>query len=149
MKTQILAMHLHLMDIAELPTERAILQILRNNDESQMLSHESSISALYTASISLPASSHSSSSIIQSCMQTFQSPFPVPPFSYDVELKFRKGNDLYKKTGRGLNVTRDMEILDKLAQEIFSLKAHPDQHQIESVASELVSKHPAWQWHRI
>lgn len=56
----------NLMDIAELPAERAILQILRNNDESQMLSHESSISSLYTASISLPASSHSSSSIIRS-----------------------------------------------------------------------------------
>lgn len=36
---------------------------------------------------------------------------------------------MYKKTGRGLNVTRDMKILDKLAQEIFSLKAHPDKHQ--------------------
>ncbi|TDG99317.1 hypothetical protein EPR50_G00209730 [Perca flavescens] len=35
-----------------------------------------------------------------------------------------------------------MEILDKLAQEIFALKAYPEKYQIVSVASELVNKHP-------
>lgn len=71
-------------------------------------------------------------------------PFPIPYFSYDVELKLCKGNDVYKKTGVGLSVTRDMkmEILEKLAQEIFALKAYPVKYEIECVASELVSKHP-------
>lgn len=58
----------NLMDIDELPVERAVLHILWNNDESQTLSHESSISSLDTASISSQASSHSSSSIIWSYM---------------------------------------------------------------------------------
>ncbi|KAL7863317.1 hypothetical protein SRHO_G00123010 [Serrasalmus rhombeus] len=35
-----------------------------------------------------------------------------------------------------------MEILDKLAQEIFALKAYPEKYEMESVASELVRKHP-------
>ncbi|KAI4893513.1 hypothetical protein NFI96_020875 [Prochilodus magdalenae] len=36
----------------------------------------------------------------------------------------------------------EMEILDKLAQEVFALKVYPEKYEIESVASELVSKHP-------
>lgn len=35
-----------------------------------------------------------------------------------------------------------MEILDKLAQEIFFQRAYPDKHQIQAVVSKLVSKHP-------
>ncbi|XP_026003469.1 uncharacterized protein LOC113009410 [Astatotilapia calliptera] len=35
-----------------------------------------------------------------------------------------------------------MEILDKLAQEMFAIKAYPDKNEITSVAQELVSKHP-------
>lgn len=31
-----------------------------------------------------------------------------------------------------------MEILDKVAQEMFALKAYPDKSEIESFASELV-----------
>ncbi|XP_039648906.1 uncharacterized protein LOC120554221 isoform X2 [Perca fluviatilis] len=135
------------MDIAELPPEKAVLHIIWNIDESQTPSHSSSISSLDTASISSPASSHSSSSIIRTFMRNISewpSPFVVPSFSYDVELKLRKGNDIYEKTGQGLSVTRDMkmEILDKLAQEIFALKAYPEKYQIVSVASELVNKHP-------
>lgn len=137
----------NLMDIAELPATRAVLHILWTDDESQTSSHASSISSLDTASISSPASSHSPSSIIRTYMRNISqwpTPFPVPSFSYDVELKLRKGNDVYEKTGKSLSVTRDMkmEILDKLAQDIFALKAYPDKHQIESVASELVSTHP-------
>ncbi|XP_031176782.1 uncharacterized protein LOC116065420 [Sander lucioperca] len=137
----------NLMDIAELPPEKAVLHIIWNIDESQTPSHSSSISSLDTASISSPASSHSSSSIIRTFMRNISewpSPFVVPSFSYDVELKLRKGNDIYEKTGQGLSVTRDMkmEILDKLAQEIFALKAYPEKYQIVSVASELVNKHP-------
>lgn len=35
-----------------------------------------------------------------------------------------------------------MDILDIIAQAIFEVKAYPDQYQIESVASALVSTHP-------
>lgn len=137
----------NLMDIAELPAERAVLHIIWNDDESQTLSQASSISSLDTASVSSPASSHSSSSNFQTFMRRISewpSPFPIPSFSYDVELKLRKGNEVFEKTGKGLSVTRDMkmEILDKLAQEMFALKAYPEKYQIETVAPELVSKYP-------
>lgn len=51
---------------------------------------------------------------------------------------------ILEKTRKGLSVTQDMkmEILDKLAQEMFALKAYLDKDQIESVASQLVSKYP-------
>lgn len=141
----------NLMGIAELPAERAVLHILWNNDKTpsspQTPSHVSSISSLDRASISSQASSHSASSFILTYMRNISQwpdPFPIPSFSYDVKLKLRKGNDVHKKTGTGLSVTRDlkMEILDKLAKEIFALKAYPEKYEIESVASELVSKHP-------
>lgn len=71
-------------------------------------------------------------------------PFPVPSFAYDVELKLRKGNEAFQKTGKGQSLIRDVktEILDKLAQEMFALKAYPNKSQIETVASELVCKYP-------
>lgn len=31
------------------------------------------------------------------------SPFPIPKFSHDVELKLRKGNDLYTKENKALD----------------------------------------------
>jgi len=45
---------------------------------------------------------------------------------------------------KGISLTRDMkiEILDKIAQAVFEVKAYPDQDQIESVASALISRHP-------
>lgn len=51
---------------------------------------------------------------------------------------------MYEKTDKGLSVTRDikMDILDKVAQTMYALKAYPDKSEIESVASELVRKHP-------
>ncbi|KAL6462559.1 hypothetical protein MHYP_G00289810 [Metynnis hypsauchen] len=139
-----------LMDITELPAEKAVLHVLWNNNEtpSPPPSHTpSSISSLDTANISSPSSSHSASSAIRTYMRNISkwpTPFQIPSFSYDVELKLRKGNDIFEKTGTGLSVTRDMkmEILDKLAQEIFALKAYPEKYEIESVASELVNKHP-------
>ena len=72
------------------------------------------------------------------------SPFPIPSFSYDVELKLHKGNEAYERTKKGISLTRDMkmDILDKIAQAVFEVKAYPDQDQIESVASALIGRHP-------
>ncbi|XP_034557898.1 uncharacterized protein LOC117825987 isoform X1 [Notolabrus celidotus] len=135
----------NLIDIVELPAEKAVLHIVWNSDDKSP--SQASISSLDTASISSPSSSHSTSSIVQTILRSaseWPSPFPVPSFAYDVELKLRKGNETFQKTGKGLSLTRDakMEILDKLAQEMFALKAYPDKSQIESVASELICKHP-------
>ncbi|XP_063336328.1 uncharacterized protein LOC134631700 [Pelmatolapia mariae] len=140
----------NLMDINELPAGRAVLHLIWEENASasppQTPSDHSAISSIDTASVS-SASSFSPSSSTQTYMRStsqWPNPFPIPIFSYDVELKLRKGNEVYEKAGANLSVTRDikMEILDKLAQEMFAIKAYPDKNEITSVAQELVSKHP-------
>ncbi|XP_072573287.1 uncharacterized protein [Paramormyrops kingsleyae] len=140
----------NLMDINELPAGRAVLHLIWEENASasppQTPSDHSAISSIDTASVS-SASSFSPSSSTQTYMRStsqWPNPFPIPTFSYDVELKLRKGNEVYEKAGANLSVTRDikMEILDKLAQEMFAIKAYPDKNEITSVAQELVSKHP-------
>ncbi|XP_035981708.1 uncharacterized protein LOC118556996 [Fundulus heteroclitus] len=139
----------NLIDIHELPPERAILHILW--DESAVVLQESdsfdSGSSLDTASLSSRESHQSPSAFIKNYLRNvseWPSPFPIPPFSYDVELKLRKGNEAYGETKKGISLTRDMktDILDKIAQAVFEVKAYPDQDQIESVASALINRHP-------
>ncbi len=142
----------NLIDIAELPSEKAVLHILWSNEDMPSPppptpTRSSSISSLDTAIIGSPDSIHSLSSVVRTYRRNvsqWPTPFPVPAFSYDVELILRKGNDTFEISGKGLHVTRDVkkEILDKLAQEIFSVKAYPEKHEFDSVAAELVNKHP-------
>lgn len=68
--------------------------------------------------------------------------FPIPQFSYDVELRLRQGNADFEKTGRSLNLTTDQkhEILEKLCSTIYDFKAYPDDRQIGKVAVTLVTK---------
>lgn len=72
------------------------------------------------------------------------SPFPIPNFSYDVELRLRKANEVYKETDKDLSVPREMKshILEKIPEAIFALKAYPHPEEIETVASALMLKHP-------
>lgn len=62
------------------------------------------------------------------------SPFSIPKFSHDVELKLCKANVTYEKSKKGLAVTRDMkmEILDKIAEAVFEIKAYPEKDEVES-----------------
>lgn len=71
-------------------------------------------------------------------------PFPIPALSLDIELKLRKGNEAYEKTQFGIDVSRDMkiEILDKIAQSAFDIKAYPEHGELESIASALILKYP-------
>lgn len=142
----------NLTDIAELPSEKAVVHILWSNEDMPSPppptpTRSSSISSLDTAIIGSPESNNSLSSVVRTYRRNvsqWPTPFPVPEFSYDVELILRKGNDTFEISGKGLLVTRDVkkEILDKLAQEIFSVKAYPEKHEFDSVAVELVKKHP-------
>lgn len=140
----------NLIDIHDLPPERAILHILWD-ETSPLVQQESdslgSESSLDTASLSSRESLQSPSAIIRNHLRSvseWPSPFSIPSFSYDVELKLRKGNEAYEQTKKGITLTRDMkiDILDKIAQAVFEVKAYPDQDQIESVASALISRHP-------
>ncbi|TKS86216.1 hypothetical protein D9C73_020333 [Collichthys lucidus] len=71
-------------------------------------------------------------------------PFPIPTFSFDVELMLRNGNVEYEKNNTLLNITRDMKhnILDNLASTIYGFKAYPNDMEIAMAAKVLVAKHP-------
>lgn len=66
--------------------------------------------------------------------------FPLPTFSYDVELRLSHGNDAFRKDGTLLSISRDMksEILEKIAEAMYSFKAYPDNEQFESAAIALI-----------
>ena len=139
----------NLADISELPPERVILHILWDEPHELAVQESDSVDSgsLDTSSVSSRDSDQSTSTFLKNSLRSISewpSPFPIPAFSYDVELKLRKGNEEFKNTKKGINVTRDMkmDILDKIAQSVFVVKAYPDQDQIESVASALISKHP-------
>lgn len=138
----------NLIDIHELPSERAILHILwEESAHVQESDSIDSVSSLDTASVSSRESLQSPSAFIKNYLRSvseWPSPFPIPSFSYDVELKLSKGNETYEQTKKCISLTRDMkiDILDKIAQAVFEVKAYPDQDQIESVASALISRHP-------
>ncbi|GAA6101253.1 uncharacterized protein LOC113633890 [Tachysurus ichikawai] len=70
--------------------------------------------------------------------------FPIPIFTYDVELRLRQGNEAFRKDGTLLSVPRDMkiDILTQLAETIYSYKDYPVNEEIDSVAAALIEKHP-------
>ncbi|XP_051785942.1 uncharacterized protein LOC114654141 [Erpetoichthys calabaricus] len=138
----------NLHNVEELPPEKATIRIfwelmMSPIEQPDKDSSDVSFDTLDTASLVSVESSPSSSS---SCHRVSQWPskFFIPSFSFDVEIRLRKGNEQYEKEQTTLNVPRDMkmEILDKLAELMYSFKAYPTDKEFESVARELVSKHP-------
>lgn len=70
--------------------------------------------------------------------------FPVPAFSYEVELILGEGNVTYERTGKTLKLSRGQKhgILETLAAKMHSFKAYPNDRDISMVAEALVTKHP-------
>lgn len=133
----------NLRDITELPPENAVIKVLWTSRVEEELS---SISSLDKASVSLASSPSASSIVLKQWENAEQwpSPFPIPTFSYDVELFLAKGNDVYDKSKTLLTVPIDMrmDILDKISQVAFSYMAYPKSREIESVAVALIQKYP-------
>ncbi|KAI7793899.1 hypothetical protein IRJ41_005945 [Triplophysa rosa] len=136
----------NLTNIAELPPDRAVLKILwKVPEESES---DISISSLDTASMSSPSSSSNQSSssltIRQRENSQWPSTFPIPKFSYDVELRLAKGNEKFKEDGTLLAMPREMkmDILDNIAEAIFAFKAYPNCQELESVSAALIEMHP-------
>lgn len=65
-------------------------------------------------------------------------------FSYDTELQLKSGNEAYQKDGTLLNIRKDTksEILDKLAETIYTYTAYPSREEYDIVAQSLINKHP-------
>ncbi|XP_047661733.1 uncharacterized protein LOC113646527 isoform X2 [Tachysurus fulvidraco] len=69
--------------------------------------------------------------------------FVIPTFSYDVETILQKANDYFKSNGTHLhNSSINSNVLEKLAEQIFSYTAYPTGLQILAVVEALLNKHP-------
>ncbi len=137
----------NLHDISELPPEKATLRL-----HWELLLTPISVHSEVTdapsdeASTCVQESTSSDSAQASSLLRSEQWPskFPIPCFSYDVELKLQKANEEYQKNGKSLIVSRDvlMEVLGKLAEAIYSYKAYPSDADLRNVASALIERHP-------
>ncbi|KAK7160651.1 hypothetical protein R3I93_008342 [Phoxinus phoxinus] len=140
-----------LHDITELPKDKATLRIHWEVVLSPVVvddAHPSDFTvdtASMTSTQSSASSPHSVFPLSTSRFEQWPSMFPVPSFSYDVELRLKKANEDLQENGTALIVPRDMKmnILDKLAETVYSFKAYPKDSEIEKVASALVEKHPS------
>lgn len=73
------------------------------------------------------------------CSSSWPAQFTIPTFSFDTELILQAANEAYRKDGNCLtNYSVKPNILDKLADSIFSYTAYPSRAQSEA----LVMKHP-------
>lgn len=69
--------------------------------------------------------------------------FEIPSFSYNVEMLLQAGNDAYERDGTVLsNPAVTSDILEAIADSMFSYTAYPTGLQILAVAEALVKKHP-------
>ncbi|TKS65863.1 hypothetical protein D9C73_028379 [Collichthys lucidus] len=71
--------------------------------------------------------------------------FDIPNFSVDVAYRLRQADLLFMRDRVPLTPSRDMkhDILEKLAETMYSFKAYPDDDDFSSVAKALISKHPS------
>ncbi len=71
-------------------------------------------------------------------------PFILPRFPYDVQLKLDQGNSAFRTNGKVLIPDPKLKsgILDVLAEEIINYKAYPSDSEFSDVAEALVAKHP-------
>jgi len=125
-----------LSSMSELPKDKATLKVYTKACESKHTD-----STLYTASLS------SSSLKGGPCgRQSRQLPhtFVIPAFSFDVQYVLRQGNEAYHKDGTLLNISKYMKsnILEKLAEAIYSRNPYPGREVYDHVAQALINKHP-------
>lgn len=132
----------NLTDMSELPTERPRLKVILKAPPIT----PPSVSSLDTGSSDTASMSSASSVCSPSTTRSKHWPdnFIIPTFTYDVELRLRKGNEAYEKDGSLLTVTAAMkrDILDRVGSAIYEYNAYPTSKQIEDVAKALVEKHP-------
>lgn len=77
--------------------------------------------------------------------QQWPNAFPIPRFSYDTECQLQKGNAEYSKSQTRFTPSSKMlsDILEKLAESIYTYKAYPTDADFSDVAQALTLKHPS------
>uniref|UniRef100_A0A8D3EFU5 Sterile alpha motif domain-containing protein 3-like n=1 Tax=Scophthalmus maximus TaxID=52904 RepID=A0A8D3EFU5_SCOMX len=108
-----------LVDIEELP-QKAVLKVVRSESDASSVASDDTII--------LPHA------ITPDRTERWPDVFPVPAFSYEVELILRKT----VKLSRG----QKHNILETIAAKMHSFKAYPNDKEFSLVAEALVSKHP-------
>lgn len=106
------------------------------------LTHDScSVSALTDSDDTIILSSSSSERLRT---KPWPKEFNIPTFSFDTEGQLEKGNAEYAKNKTRLTPTSKMlsDILERLAEKIFSYKAYPNDADLSDVAKALTRKHP-------
>ncbi|KAJ4944007.1 hypothetical protein JOQ06_012557 [Pogonophryne albipinna] len=69
--------------------------------------------------------------------------FSIPTFSHNTELALRQGNEMYSREGTPLTSPKlTHDILEHLAEAIFTYTAYPNDAQRSAVAQALIAKHP-------
>ncbi|KAF7640946.1 hypothetical protein LDENG_00003750, partial [Lucifuga dentata] len=102
----------------------------------------SSSSLTDTDILSSPESTSSESPSLRS--QPWPQTFPIPQFSYEVQLQLEKANRDFENSGILLNPHSKLksDILESLASEIVKYKVYPSSLEFDDVAQALITKHP-------
>uniref|UniRef100_A0A3P9H9U1 PB1 domain-containing protein n=1 Tax=Oryzias latipes TaxID=8090 RepID=A0A3P9H9U1_ORYLA len=118
-----------LVDIEELP-QKAVLKIVRPESDTSSIASDDTII--------LPHA------MTPERVDKWPQVFPMPTFSYEVELILSEGNSTYQRTGKSLKLTRGQkhDILEALAATMHSFKAYPNDKEVSVVAEALVTHHP-------
>ncbi|KAI7790215.1 hypothetical protein IRJ41_009305 [Triplophysa rosa] len=132
----------NLTEMSELPTERPRLKVIVKEQPNIPPFAFSLDDSCSETAIGTSASSACPPSTSRS--RHWPDPFVIPTFSYDIELKLKKGNVTYKIDGSLLAVNAAMkrDILDKVGCAMYKYNAYPTSKQIEDVAKALVGKYP-------
>lgn len=129
--------------VDDLSKDKATLKIIFCPDSSEPCLESCSSGLTFSASSPTSPSSGQSSSFTGRS-QPWPAVFPVPTFSFDAELRLRQGNEAFESCGKLLALSKDIksEILEKMAETMFSFKAYPANEDFESAAIGLIEKHP-------
>lgn len=144
----------NLHSIDELPTDKSVLKVVwdisSNDTETSALniSDTCSVSSLDTASTSSHSDTLGSPDFHKKLKTQKDLPKPgsiqIPKFSLDVELRLKKGNEIYKQTKTPLVPPREMRsaICTKIVESIFASDCYPEKSDTMFYAAALVEKHP-------
>ncbi|TKS65552.1 hypothetical protein D9C73_028014 [Collichthys lucidus] len=101
-------------------------------------------SSLSTADTDILSSPESTSSGPSLRSQPWPQTFPIPQFSYEVEVQLERANRTYLSSGTLLSPSAKLksDILDSLASEIIKYKVYPSSAEFDTVAEALIRKHP-------
>ncbi|XP_076849675.1 sterile alpha motif domain-containing protein 3-like [Brachyhypopomus gauderio] len=124
----------HLSELSEKPTIKLIptIELVPVTTHLDLSSNSVSLADTEILSVSSERSSQ------------WPEAFEIPKFAVDVEYRLRQGNLLYFRDGVCLKVTKELkhDILEKLAETMYSFKAYPAKEEFEAVAKALIQAHP-------